>query len=167
MVRLSNFGAAAALAVGLGACMMQPQPAPAPVAPPPPPPMAAAPAPMPGPQGSLYQQLGGLPAITAVIDDFVGNVAADNRINRFFATANIPRLKQGLVNQVCQATGGPCVYSGPPMRVVHHNMHITDADFNALVDDLVRSLNKFRVPPPLQQQLLGILGPLKGEIVNV
>jgi hemoglobin len=50
---------------------------------------------------------------------------------------------------------------------VHHGMHITDADFGALVDDLVKSLNKFNVPPPLQQQLLGILGPLKSQIVNV
>ena len=157
MLRLAG----AALVISMAACMAPPPPAP----PPPPPPAAMAPAPMPA--ASLYQRLGGQPAIVAVIDDFVGNVAADNRINRFFANANVPRLKQGLVNQVCQATGGPCVYTGPPMEVVHHNMRVTDADFNALVEDLVRTLNKFNVPQREQQELLGILGPLKSKIVNV
>src|SRR5256885_9629335 len=54
---------------------------------------------------SLYDRLGGKSAITAVVDDFVGNVAADKRINGFFAKANVPRLKGNLVDQICQATG--------------------------------------------------------------
>ena len=128
---------------------------------------APPPAPPPAPEASLYQRLGGQPAITAVVDDFVANVAADNRINRFFAHTNIPHLKMELVSQICQATGGPCVYAGRPMRAVHAGMHITDADFNALVGDLVKTLNKFNVPPKEQQELLGILGPLKSDIVGV
>lgn len=131
----------------------------------PPPPMG--PPPAPGPQATLYQRLGGQPAITAVVDDFVANVAADSRINRFFAHTNIPHLKMELVAQICQATGGPCVYTGRSMRDVHHGMRVTDADFNALVGDLVMTLNKFKVPPREQQELLGILGPLKADIVNV
>jgi hemoglobin len=127
----------------------------------------APPPPAPPPQASLYQRLGGQPAITAVVDDFVANVAADNRINHYFAQTNIPHLKMELVDQICQATGGPCAYTGKPMRVAHAGMHITDADFNALVQDLVKSLNKFNVPPQDQQQLLAILGPLKSDIVNV
>jgi hemoglobin len=128
----------------------------------------AACAPMAPPQqASLYQRLGGQPAITAVVDDFVANVAADNRINGFFARTDIPHLKRELVDQICQATGGPCTYTGKPMRVVHAGMHITDADFNALVQDLVKSLNKFKVPAPEQQELLGALGPLKPDIVGV
>jgi len=141
-------------AIGAVAC--------APMAPPP----VAAPAAPPAPP-SLYQRLGGQPAIVAAVDDFVGNVAADRRINRRFRRTNVPHLKESLVAQLCQATGGPCVYSGPPMRVVHHNMRVTDADFNALVEDLVKALNSLNVPPPLQQELLGILGPLKPEIVGV
>jgi hemoglobin len=128
----------------------------------------AACAPMAPPQqASLYQRLGGQPAITAVVDDFVANVAADNRINRFFAHTDIPHLKKELVDQICQATGGPCVYTGKTMRVAHAGMRITDADFNALVGDLVKSLNKFNVPAQEQQELLGALGPLKPEIVGV
>ena len=154
-IRLATIG----LALVLTACANM---APPPAAPPPPP-VAVAPAAPP----SLYQRLGGQPAIVAVVDDFVGRVAADRRINRYFRRANIARLKQGLVDQLCQATGGPCVYQGPPMRVVHHRMHVTNAAFNALVGDLVATLNKFNVPQPEQQELLGILGPLKKDIVNV
>ena len=126
---------------------------------------AAAPAPPPPP--TLYDRLGGQPAITAVVDDFVANVAHDKRINRYFRHANIPHLKASLVAQICQATGGPCQYPGPSMREVHHGMHITSRAFDALVGDLVKTLNKFKVPPPEQKELLGILGPLKKDIVNV
>jgi hemoglobin len=61
---------------------------------------------------SLYDRLGGKPAIAAVVDDFIGNVAADARINRRFEGADIPRLKGLLVEQICEATGGPCRYTG-------------------------------------------------------
>jgi len=117
-------------------------------------------------QKSLYERLGGKDAITAVVDDFVANVAADNRINRFFARTNIPNLKRNLVDQICQATGGPCAYTGRDMRTAHKGMGITDADFNALVEDLQKSLNKFKVPEKEQGELLGILGPLKPQIVG-
>ena len=115
---------------------------------------------------SLYDRLGGKPAITAVIDDFVGNVAADPRINRRFATADIPRLKRMLVDQVCEATGGPCRYTGASMVDAHRGMNITETEFNALVDDLVKSLDKFKVPAQEKTELLTALGSMKGQIVG-
>ena len=117
-------------------------------------------------QKSLYDRLGGKDAITAVVDDFVANVAADNRINKFFAKTNIPNLKRNLVDQICQATGGPCTYTGKDMKTAHKGMGITDADFNALVGDLVTSLDKFKVPEKEKGELLGILGSLKPQIVG-
>lgn len=118
------------------------------------------------PQKSLYDRLGGKEAITAVVDDFVANVAADKRINGFFAKADIPRLKRNLVDQICQATGGPCTYTGKDMKTAHKGVGITDADFNALVEDLKKSLDKFKVPAKEQGELLGALGSLKPQIVN-
>jgi len=118
------------------------------------------------PQNSLYDRLGGQPAITAVVDDFVANVAADNRINSFFARTDIPRLKKLLVEQICQATGGPCTYTGRSMQAAHKGMNITDAQFNALVEDLQKSLNKFKVPEKEQGDLLAVLGPMKPQIVG-
>ena len=117
-------------------------------------------------QKSLYDRLGGLGAITAVVDDFVGNVAANNRINKFFAKTDITRLKRLLVEQICAGTGGPCTYTGRDMRSVHAGMGITDAQFNALVEDLVKSLDKFKVPEKEKGELLGILGPMKPSIVG-
>lgn len=120
----------------------------------------------PAPQKSLYDRLGGQPAITAVVDDFVGNVAGDSRINGFFAKTDIPRLKRLLVEQICAGTGGPCTYTGRSMQEAHRGMHITDAQFGALVEDLQKSLNKFKVPEKEQSDLLGILGPMKPAIVG-
>ena len=115
---------------------------------------------------SLYDRLGGKPAISAVIDDFVGNVAADTRINRRFASADIPRLKRMLVDQVCEATGGPCRYTGANMVNAHRGMNITEGEFNALVDDLVKSLDKFKVPAQEKTELLTALGSMKAQIVG-
>ncbi len=115
---------------------------------------------------SLYDRLGGKPAIQAVVDDFIGNVAGDARINKRFAGANIPRLKTRLVDQICEASGGPCKYTGQSMKVAHVGMKITDADFNSLVEDLVKSLDKFKVGAQEKNDLLGALGGMKGDIVN-
>ena len=121
---------------------------------------------MASPQKSLYERLGGQPAIIAVVDDFVGNVAADNRINGFFARTDIPRLKKLLVEQICAGTGGPCTYTGRSMQAAHKGMNITDAQFNALVEDLHKTLNKFKVPEKEQGELLAVLGPMKLQIVG-
>ncbi len=115
---------------------------------------------------SLYNRLGGRPAITAVVEDFVGNVARDNRINGFFAKADIARLKRLLVQQICAGAGGPCTYEGRSMREAHRGMGVDDHHFNALVDDLVKSLNKFNVPQREQRELLGLLGPMRKDVVQ-
>lgn len=115
---------------------------------------------------NLYQRLGGQDAIVAVVDDFVGNVAADARINQQFANTNIPRLKQLLVEQICAGSGGPCSYTGRDMKTAHTGRHITEAQFNALVEELVKTLDKFGVPAREKNELLGLLGPMKGDIVN-
>jgi hemoglobin len=72
-----------------------------------------------------------------------------------------------LIDQVCEATGGPCHYNGRSMKEAHAGMKVTTGEFNALVEDLAATLNKFKVPSGEQNELLAILGPLKGEIVEV
>jgi hemoglobin len=118
------------------------------------------------PEASLYDRLGGKPAITAVVDDFVGNVAADSRINGFFARANVPHLKAMLVDQICEASGGPCKYTGRDMKSAHAGMGVGEADFNALVEDLIKTLDKFKVPAREKNELLGALGSMKKDIVT-
>jgi len=120
---------------------------------------------------TLYDNLGGKKAIVAVVDEFVGRVAADARINGFFkATASDParlaKFKANLVDQICQASGGPCKYKGKDMKTAHAGMGISAADFNALVEDLVGALDKFKVAEADKNTLLGVLGPMKKDIVE-
>jgi hemoglobin len=122
-------------------------------------------------QKSLYDRLGGKEAITAVVDEFVGRVAADNRINQFFAAtasspARLASFKMKLVDQICEAAGGPCKYTGKDMKSAHRGMGISTADFNVLVEDLVGALDKFKVGAAEKSQLLGVLGPMQGQIVE-
>jgi hemoglobin len=117
-------------------------------------------------QKSLYERLGGEEGISAVVDDFAQNVLADARINKKFAKSDAPRLLTNLKAFVCFATGGPCQYTGLDMKTSHKNMGVTAGEFNALVEDLVKSLDKFRVPAKEKNELLGALAALRKDIVE-
>lgn len=118
-------------------------------------------------QSSLYDRLGGKDAIVAVIDDFVAGCADDSRINAKFAKTDVPRLKTMLVDQVCEAAGGPCTYTGREMKETHSGMGVTTGEFDALVEDLVATLDRFNVPSAERGELLGLLGPMKPDIVEI
>ena len=117
------------------------------------------------PKAELYERLGGQRAIVAVVDEFIGRVATDDRIKLRFINTDIPRLKSLLVEFVCMATGGPCKYSGQDMETSHAGMEIVDEEFDALVEDLSGALDKLHVPAKEKGELLGALGPLKPSIV--
>ena len=119
---------------------------------------------------SLHARLGGTAAIATVVDAFVANVAGDARINARFArvagdTAAMRQFKQKLVDQICAGTGGPCTYTGLDMKATHQGMGITDADFDALVEDLVKALDGAGVPQNEKDELLAILGPMRADMV--
>ena len=115
---------------------------------------------------SLFERLGGEEALDAVVGEFLGNVAADDRINSFFANTDLDNLHRLLVEQLCEATGGPCTYSGRSMKDSHAGLGIGVDHFTALVEDLVVALNTFSVPEKEQSELLGALGMLQGDIVE-
>jgi len=118
-------------------------------------------------EGSLYERLGGIEAITAVVKDFRDRVARDDRINQKFARTDLGRLTRMLIDQVCQAAGGPCSYSGRSMKEAHAGMGVTSGEFDALVGDLVATLDEFKVGTTEQGELLGMLGPLKPDIIEL
>jgi len=115
---------------------------------------------------SLYDRLGGKGAITAVVESFVGNVGGDKRINGFFASTDLGKLKMHLVNQICEASGGPCKYMGRTMKQTHAGMGVDNAAFDALVEDLVKALDHHKVGKTEKDELLGILGPMRSDIVE-
>ena len=128
-------------------------------------------APLEAKEKTLYHRLGGKKAIVAVVDQFVGNVAADKRINSYFAaTATDPqrlaKFKMNLVDQICMAAAGPCKYTGKDMKSAHAGMGVSTGDFNALVEDLVAALDKFKVGDREKGELLGALDPMKSDIIE-
>ena len=118
------------------------------------------------PKKSLYERLGGKDAITAVVAEGVARIGADNRINARFANSDLGHLKAALVDQICQASGGPCQYTGKDMKTAHAGMKIGDDEFTALVEDLKGALDKYKVPAAEQNELLTALGSMKPQIVN-
>jgi len=122
-----------------------------------------------GPKASLYKRLGETEGITKVVELFVTNVGNDAKINARFAKSNLKQLKEKLVAQICEATGGPCKYEGvyKDMKTTHTGMKITEEEFTAMVGDLVAALNAAGVPKPEQDELLGALGGMKGDIVGI
>jgi len=121
------------------------------------------------PEPTLYQRLGGREAIKLVVDDFVANMAADPRVNGRFKgldAARVAKLQTNLADQICDAAGGPCAYLGRDMKTTHTGMGITEAEWTATVEDLVKALNRFKVGQKEQQELLGALGAMKKDIVG-
>ena len=118
---------------------------------------------------SLYKRLGGREGIAIVVGDFVGNMAADPRVNARFKDMKGPdveRLKSNLADQICDLTGGPCSYLGRDMKTTHKGMRITEAEWNATVDNLGKALDKNKVGEKEKSELVGLLAPMKPDIVG-
>jgi len=118
---------------------------------------------------SLYQRLGGYDAIAAVVDDFIGRLVSDKRFEKFFSgfsTDSKKKIRQHLVDQLCAAAGGPCVYMGRDMKTTHTGLGITEDDWNAGVKHLGESLDKYKVPAKEKSDVLSVVGTLKKDIVE-
>ncbi len=122
-------------------------------------------APVVSPDGSLYRAFGGHDGLVRVVDDLFVQVDADPRINGFFEKAKRAHTKAMLVEQFCEVTGGGCVYSGKDMGASHRELGITQADFNALVEDLQKAMDQNHVPFTAQNRLLAALAPQSRAIV--
>ena len=118
---------------------------------------------------SLYERLGGYDAVAAVVDDFVGRLVADRQFERFFvghSTDSKKRIRQHIVDQLCAAAGGPCLYVGRTMKDSHTGLGISEAEWDAAAGHLVASLDKFKVGEPEKKDLLAFVTSLKGDIVD-
>ena len=118
---------------------------------------------------SLYQRLGGREGIALVVDDFVANMVADARVNARFKGMQPPavfKLKSNLSDQICDATGGPCAYLGRDMKATHKGMKISEGEWNATVENLVKALDKRKVGETEKKELINALGPMKQDIVG-
>jgi len=121
------------------------------------------------PKKSLYERLGGKEAITKVVDLFVSKVGADARVNAFFANTDLDKLKAHLVDQICDvaSAGTQCTYTGRTMEEAHRGLHITQEQFDAVVEDLVAAMKELGVGDAEQQEILGVLGPMSKQMVEI
>jgi hemoglobin len=114
----------------------------------------------------LYERLGGTPAITKVVDEFVATTGSDPRIGMFFTNADIPHLKATMVEHICSITGGPCTYKGKSMKESHTGMKVHADHFAAFMDDLGKTLDKLKVPTREKGEVLTAFEGMKGDVVE-
>nr|WP_279361263.1 group 1 truncated hemoglobin [Xanthomonas sacchari] len=120
----------------------------------------------PRPPRTLYADLGGQPGIEALVETLLSRIADDPRIVQHFARVNIVMLDQRLVQKFCHLSDGPCADTAKPMKQAHQHLPIHEADFNALVEDLVWAMDQRGIQRRVQNRLLARLAPLHGDIVN-
>ncbi len=119
---------------------------------------------------SLYERLGGYNAIAAVVDDFIGRMVPDNQLGRYFVghgTDSRKRLRQLIVEMMCNATGGPCNYTGRDMKTAHTGLKINESDWQVGVNHLTATLDKFKVPQKEKSEVFAAVSGLKKDIVGI
>jgi hemoglobin len=123
------------------------------------------------PDKSLYERLGGQPAVEAVASGLVDRILADKRVNSWFrhaaaSTENANAYKAKLALFICAGVGGPCKYTGLDMVAAHKGRGVTSEAFNAVAQDLSAQLDQLRVPEKEKNEVMAIIGSLKPSIVQ-
>jgi len=122
-------------------------------------------------EASLYKRLGGYDVIAAMADDFIAWIMADRQLGRFFVSgyteARVRAIRQHVVDQLCELTGGPCFYTGRDMKTTHKGLGITESDWKIAVNLLTAALNKYQVAPREQSEFMQIIEDMKSTIIEI
>jgi hemoglobin len=117
-------------------------------------------------QDALFDDMGRQPGINKLVDVSVDNYLADPRIKDVFSESNIDRIRAELKDQFCVVAGGPCRYTGHSMEATHKGLHLTNANFNALVEDLQTAMDSCNIPFATQNRFLARLAPMQHQVVT-
>ena len=115
---------------------------------------------------TLFDRLGGMDAISRIAKTAVALFLADPRVKSEFEEIDPARLSTRLAEQICELSGGPCVYHGRSMREAHAGLHSNRAQFNATAEDLQQAMETEGVPYWTQNRLLALLAPMQRDIVT-
>lgn len=115
---------------------------------------------------TLFADMGGQPGIDRLVDASVDAYLADPRIAPIFGESNIERIRAEFKVQFCQVAGGPCQYAGHDMTAAHRGLHLTNADFNAVVEDLQGAMGKVGIGFSTQNRFLARLAPMQRQVVT-
>ena len=115
---------------------------------------------------TLYDALGGAAGVEALSERFIREIAADDRIRSHYKDTDIGRFHRMMQEQMCEKTGGGCVYTGDDMRRTHGGMNITPVEFNAIVEALMRAMDARGLTVATQNRLLALYAPMYHDIVD-
>ncbi len=115
---------------------------------------------------SLYVRLGQEPGVTAIATALIDRVAANPITGPNFKDSKLDRIKELLAEQICDLSGGPCRYSGDPMKEVHAGHHISEAMFYVMVDTLRDVMKERHIDMRSRNELLRLLAPMKRDVVE-
>jgi hemoglobin len=117
-------------------------------------------------EDTLFTDMGGQAGIDRIVDAAVENYLADDRIKAIFDESNMDRLRAEFRVQFCQVAGGGCAYQGHDMVAAHKGLHLTNADFNAVVEDLQDAMDRVGLPFATQNRFLARLAPMQHQVVS-
>jgi hemoglobin len=117
-------------------------------------------------EDSLFAQIGGEPKLRATVDTLVEVMLKDDRINFAFANTDLAKFKKLLYDQLCELTDGPCTYRGRSMFEAHKKLDATNAQFNALAEDLYIAFETQGVPYRVQNKVMALLAPMQTDVVK-
>ena len=115
---------------------------------------------------TLYEALGGEAGVELLADNFVIELAADERVRHRFAKSDIGRFHRLIQQQICELSDGPCVYTGDNMKRTHGGMNIQSYEFNAVVEAMMRAMDSSGLNPGVQNRLLAIFVPMRADVVG-
>lgn len=116
-------------------------------------------------EDNLYLALGGEQAIAVIVENFILEIARDERIIDHFEVSNVQRFRVMMNEHLCMVADGPCAYTGDSMIDTHAGMGVTEGDFNAIVENMMAAMNKAGIPLGPQNRLLARLATFRGEIL--
>jgi hemoglobin len=114
---------------------------------------------------SLYLALGGKAGISKIIDIFIYEIGQTEEVVHHFEDTDIDRFREKQIEHICVLAGGPCTYMGDEMRPVHEGMNISEAEFNAMTDAMIRALNVAKISIGYRNRLLAIIAPMRAEVI--
>ncbi|KPZ56905.1 MULTISPECIES: group 1 truncated hemoglobin [Pseudoalteromonas] len=116
---------------------------------------------------SLYQQLDGRAGLARIVDSFIYQIGNDDQVLHYFEHSDIDHFREGFIMHMCMLVDGPCKYTGDSMVDIHTGMHITEKDFNHVVDLLVKAMEEQNISHSIQNEILSRMAPLRSKIIKI
>lgn len=123
----------------------------------------------PEPGKTLYERLGGYDAVAAIVDELLRRMREDPMFARFGGGRSLDSIRRGrelLVNQMCELSGGPCVYTGRDMKTSHGGLGITTGEWEASLGHTRDALDYFKVPAKEKEEFVALFERYRGDIVG-